>query len=164
MYKIENGEPHRTYDSIKHRVTILNGRAVDEHLTLDDQGFALVHHPTAIGDFYDDAEVRAFYNPEVEQLVKQITRATQVLVFDHNVRYCMEGRVRDLMGGKAEVVLRSRFAFINVWRPIRGPIEEAPLAVCDPRSMRPGDFVPTDLEYRDRTGEMYSVAFNPVHR
>jgi hypothetical protein len=26
------------------------------------------------------------------------------------------------------------------------------------------DFVATDLKYRDRTGEVYSVAFNPGHR
>jgi hypothetical protein len=73
-----------------------------------------------------------------------------VVVFDHSVRCGGKGRngtrapvrfthndytlksgpqrVRDLMGGKAEVLLRSRFAFISVWRPIRGPIEEAPLA------------------------------------
>jgi hypothetical protein len=109
-----------------------------------------------------------------------------VLVFDHNVRYGMEGRkgtrapvrfahddytlksgqqrVRDLIGANAEVLLRSRVAFINVWRPIRGPIEEAPLAVCDARSMRLGDFVPTNLEYRDRMGEVYSLTFNPGHR
>ncbi len=186
MYRIENGEPQRTYESIKHRVTILDSRAINERLTLDNQGFALVHHRTAIGDFYDDAEVRAAYYPEVEQLVKQTTGAAQVLVFDHNVRYGIGGRngtrapvrfahndytlksgpqrVRDLMGAKADVLLRSRFAFINVWRPIRGPIEEAPLAICDARSMRPSDFVPTDREYRDRTGEVYSVAFNPEHR
>ncbi len=87
MYKIENGEPQRAYESIKHRVTILDGRAINERLTLDNQGFALVHHRTAIGDFYDDAEVRAAYYPEVEQLVKQTTGVAQVMVFDHNVRY-----------------------------------------------------------------------------
>lgn len=76
MHKIENGEPHRTYDSIKHRVTILDGRAVNGYLTPDDQGFALLHHPIAIGDFYDEAQVRGVYYPEVEQLVKQTTRAT----------------------------------------------------------------------------------------
>ncbi len=59
---------------------------------------------------------------------------------------------------------KNRFAFINVWRPIRGPVEEAPLAVCDARSMKPADFVATDLRYRDRTGEVYTVAFNPEHR
>lgn len=86
--------------------------------------------------------------------------------FAHNDYILKSGpqRVRDLMGDKAEVLLRNRLAFINVWRPIRGSIEEAPLAVCDARSMRPDDFVPTDLEYRDRTGEVYSVAFNPEHR
>ena len=184
MYK--NGEPQRKYESIKHRVTILDGRAVNENLTLDNQGFALVHHPTAMGDFYDDAGVCAVYYPEVEHLVKQATGATQVLVFDHNVRYGMEGRtgtrapvrfahndytlksgpqrVRDLVGANAEALLKSRLAFINVWRPIRCPIEEAPLAVCDARSMRLSDFVPTNLEYRDRVGEVYSVAFNPGHR
>jgi len=26
------------------------------------------------------------------------------------------------------------------------------------------DFVATDLKYRDRTGEVYSVAYNPEHR
>jgi hypothetical protein len=53
---------------------------------------------------------------------------------------------------------------INVWRPIRGPVQSSPLAVCDARSMTLQDFVAMDLRYRDRTGEVYSVAFNPNHR
>jgi hypothetical protein len=63
MYKTENGTPQRTYHNIKHTMAILNGRAVNERLTLDGQGFALVHHPTATGNFYDEAEVRAVYYP-----------------------------------------------------------------------------------------------------
>ncbi len=51
MYKTENGTPQRTYQNVKHTMAILNGRAVDERLTLDGQGFALVHHPTATGNF-----------------------------------------------------------------------------------------------------------------
>ena len=189
MYKTENGAPQRTYQNIKHLMAILNGRTVDERLTLDDQGFALVRHPTAVVNFYDEAEVRAVYYPEVERLVKQATGAVRVLVFDHNVRcgpMAKEGlngarepvrfahndytaksgpqRVRDLLGDEAEALLKNRVVFINVWRPIRGPVEEAPLAVCDAQSMRLADFVPTDLKYRDRTGEVYSVAFNPEHR
>ena len=30
--------------------------------------------------------------------------------------------------------------------------------------MAPEDLIETDLVYPDRTGEIYSVAFNPVHR
>lgn len=189
MYRTENGTPQRTYHNIKHAVTIMNGRALDERPALDREGFALVWHPTATINFYDEAEVRAVYYPEVERLVKQATGSIRVLVFDHNVRcgpMAKEGvngarepvrfahndytvksgpqRVRDLLGGEAEALLKNRFAFINVWRPIRGPVEEAPLAVCDARSMRQSDFVPTDLQYRDRTGEVYSVSYNPDHR
>jgi len=189
MYKTENGTPQRSYQNIKHAVDILNGRVLEERPALDREGFALVRHPTATIDFYDEAEVRAVYYREVECLVKQATGASRVLVFDHNVRctpmakegingarepvrfahndYTLKSgpqRVRDLLGYEAEALLKNRFAFINVWRPIRGPVEEAPLAVCDARSMRLTDFVPTDLKYRDRTGEVYSVAYNAEHR
>jgi hypothetical protein len=37
--------------------------------------------------------------------------------------------VRDLMGDEAEELLKHRFGEINVWRPIREPVEETPLAV-----------------------------------
>jgi hypothetical protein len=189
MYKTEGGTPQRTYQNVKHMMTILNGRAVNERLTLDGQGFTLMRYPTATVNLYDEDEVRAVYYPEVERLVKGATGAARVLVFDHNVRcgpmakeglngarepvrfahndYTLKSgpqRVRDLMGDEAEALLKNRFVFINVWRPIRGPVEEAPLAVCDAQSMRLADFVPTDLRYRDRTGEVYSVAFNPEHR
>ena len=60
-------------------------------------------------------------------------------------------------------MLRGRFAVINVWKPIRGPVEQAPLAVCDARTIRAEDFVPTDLRYRDRTGEIYSLRWSPTH-
>jgi len=189
MYKTEDGTPQRSYRNIKHVMEILNGRALEERPALDREGFAFVRHPTATVNFYDEAEVRAVYYREVECLVKQATGAARVLVFDHNVRctpmakeglngarepvrfahndYTLKSgpqRVRDLLGSEAEGLLRNRFAFINVWRPIRGPVEEAPLAVCDASSLRPSDFIATDLKYRDRTGEVYSVAYNPEHR
>jgi len=92
--------------------------------------------------------------------------AREPVRFAHNDYTATSGpqRVRDLAGDEAEALLKNRVVFINVWRPIRGPVEEAPLAVCDAQSMRPADFVPTDLKYQDRTGEVYSVAFSPEHR
>jgi len=53
---------------------------------------------------------------------------------------------------------------VNVWRPIGGPVEEFPLAVCDARSIARDDWVPTDLVYPGRLGEVYSVRYNPAHR
>jgi hypothetical protein len=190
MYTPPPGIPERTGRYTKHTVPIHDGRAVLQQITLDQQGFLLTSHETKVRDFYDEQEVRAVYYPEVERLVKDVTGAVKVLVFDHNVRcapmakrgengarepvrvahndYTLRSgpqRVRDLLDAdEAEARLQHRFAVINVWRPIRGPVLEAPLAVCDARSMTLQDFVPMDLKYRDRTGEVYSVAFNPNHR
>jgi hypothetical protein len=72
--------------------------------------------------------------------------------------------VRDLLPEDAEELLRGRVQIINLWRPIRGPVVDAPLAVCDARSVSPDDLVPGDLVYRDRIGETYSVTYNPRHR
>jgi hypothetical protein len=189
LYEPPAGVPVRSRGNIKHEMRIYDGRRVADQLTLDGQGFAFVHHQSKVVNFYDPAEVERVYYPEVAQLVKDVTGAIRVRVFDHNVRcrpmakeglngarepvkfahndYTLKSgpqRVRDLMGDEAEELLKHRFIEINVWRPIRGPVEETPLAVCDAQSMKLDDFVATDLRYRDRNGEVYSVAYNPTHR
>lgn len=190
LYEPPAGVPVRSGTTTKHIVSINNGRPVLDRLSLDSNGFALARHHTAVSNFYDADEVKRVYYPEVERLVKEATGATRVVVFDHNVRcrpmakrgengarepvkfahndYTFKSapqRVRDLLpGAEAEALLQHRYAVINVWRPIRGPVEESPLAVCDARSMELRDFVASDLRYRDRTGEVYSVAYNPKHR
>jgi hypothetical protein len=73
--------------------------------------------------------------------------------------------VRDhLPAEEADRRLKNRFAEINVWRPIRGPIESTPLALCDAGSIEAKDFVPSDLIYRDKIGETYRFTYNPNHR
>jgi hypothetical protein len=135
--------------------------------------------------------VRRIYYAEAERALAEVTGARRVFVFDHTVRRRVLGvddrapgtprqpatrvhvdhtaksgpqRVRDLLGDEAEELLRGRVQVINLWRPIRGPLRDAPLAVCDARSVAPGDLVPSDLVYRDRVGETYGVLFNPQHR
>ncbi|MGR8920221.1 MAG: CmcJ/NvfI family oxidoreductase, partial [Gammaproteobacteria bacterium] len=52
----------------------------------------------------------------------------------------------------------------NVWRPLRGPVQDVPLGICDAASIAPDDFIATDLRYADRTGEIYSVRYSARHR
>jgi hypothetical protein len=171
--------------SRRYTVPIRNGRPVLKELSLDKQGFVLVHNQTAVSNFYDEPEVRAVYYPEVERLVQQATGATKVLVFAHDVRRALKARegekdvrepvaavhndytiksgpqhVRELLApDEAEERLKNRFAEINVWRPIRGPVQSTPLALCDSRSIAQKDLVPTDLKH-----EVYMVTFNSKHR
>jgi hypothetical protein len=180
------GVPWRTGQYLPHTVPIVDGRG--ETLSLDEQGFVLTRHETAVRDFYDEREVKQRYYAEVEALVKQVTGAARVVVFDTTVRsgrveqpggaireparrvhndYTDKSgpqRVRDLLPDEADRLLQRRFAVINVWRPIVGPLLQAPLALCDARSIDPGDLVVTDLKYPNRTGEIQSVTFNPRHR
>src|SRR5205807_7075659 len=67
--------------------------------------------------------------------------ATRVHV-DHTARSGPQ-RVRDLMGDEAEELLKGRVQVINMWRPIRGPLRDAPLAVCDSRTVASDDLVPS---------------------
>src|SRR6266550_7498543 len=40
----------------------------------------------------------------------------------------------------------------------------SPLAVCDSRTVVAEDLVPSDLVYKERVGETYSVRYNPAHQ
>jgi len=174
-----------------HQVPIYDLRGVVPEAALDREGFELLRHTSAVQNFYDEDEVVKQYYPEAERLIAEATGASRVFIFDHTVRRRVHGaddraaglprqpatrvhvdhtaksgpqRVRDFFGDEAEALLRGRVQVINLWRPIRGPLRDAPLAVCDARSVAPRDLVPSDLVYQNRVGETYAVTFNPSHQ
>ncbi|HEU0155022.1 MAG TPA: CmcJ/NvfI family oxidoreductase [Stellaceae bacterium] len=187
-YEPPPGTPLRTGKSIEHRVTIRNARPLTDRLSLDREGFVLLHHRTAVSDFYDEAQIRDVYYPECERVMKEATGAARVVAFDHIVRnkamsekdrtikipakrvhndytaWSSPQRVRDLMGEEAEELLKHRFAINNLWRPIRGPVLESPLTLCDAESLEEENLIASDLKYPDRTGETYSITYNPNQR
>ena len=57
-----------------------------------------------------------------------------------------------------------RYAIVNIWRPLKGPVLDAPLALCDARSVAPAELVASDVHYAARTGEIYLVTYSPRHR
>ena len=185
------GVPRTNTVDDPHLMTIHDARPVAANLSLDREGFELVEYRSAVRDFYDEDELRRVYYPEAERLVAKATGATHVIIFDHTIRRRVPGvedrtataprqpatrvhndytersapqRIRDLMDEEADELLRHRYEFINVWRPIRGPLRDAPLAMCDSRSVSKGDLVALDLIYHDRTGEIYLMQYNPRQR
>jgi hypothetical protein len=183
------GVPARTGAGEEHRVAIRDARRLAAELSLDREGFVLLRHRSAVRDFYDEAEIAAVYYPECERVVREATGAARVVAFDHITRnaamaaiagsgvksparrvhndYTAKSapqRVRDLLGAEAEALLQRRYAVINLWRPIRGPLLDSPLALCDARSLAEENLLPTDLRYPDRTGEIYAITYNPAQR
>lgn len=183
------GVPRTTIVNDPRKVSIHDARPIASTASLDEEGFALLQHRSRARTF-DDEEIRTVYYPEAERLVREITGADRVHIFDHTLRRRIPGaedrrgeqrqpvarvhvdhteksgpqRVRDLLPEEADELLRGRVQIINLWRPIRGPVQDAPLAVCDAQSVKFNDLVPSDLVYPNRVGETYSVLFDPAHR
>jgi hypothetical protein len=193
-----SGRPFESPPRERVPVPVYDCRPIAHELTLDIAGFQLVAHRSAFTDFYVHDRVVAEYYPESVELMKAHTGALDVFIFDHNVRnqtrsdrgehgvrtptdgahndYTMSSgprRIREVLeDNDASHLLGHRAAIINLWRPIVGPVQDHPLAICDARTTNMADFIPTtithyleeDLENPALTGEIYSFKYSDAHR
>ena len=171
------------------RVVIHNGRPHTGDFALERNGFRFVRHDTKMADFFDEAEIKRVYYPEMEALIKAESGAKRVVVFDHTLRtgddamreqlkirevvprvhndyteWSAPQRVRDILPDEADELLKRRFAIVQVWRPIRHPVESSPLAMCDARSISVDDLVISERRYPNRVGQTYAIVYNPNHK
>ncbi|TFK37367.1 hypothetical protein BDQ12DRAFT_157158 [Crucibulum laeve] len=143
-------------------MVIENVRGKEESVTLDTAGFQFFKSPAKHTSFTDDAEIEREYYPESIELIKKLTGATRVVLFDHTVRRRRPGqdgrdpklrqpvslahvdqsiaasvaRVhRHLPPSEVPALLQRRFQIINLWRPISHVALDWPLALCDYRSV-----------------------------
>src|SRR5580700_1478440 len=155
------------------RVVIHNGRPHTNDFALERNGFRFVRHDTKVTDFFDKAE----------------SGAKRVVVFDHTLRtaddelreakkirevvrrvhndyteWSAPQRVRDLVPDEAEELLKRRFAVIQVWRPIRHPVETYPLAIADAQTLSPTDMIVSERRAPGRIGQTYAIKYNPAHK
>ncbi len=178
--------PYREQD-----VTISSMRPIAGDLAIERNGFVLVNRPSAVRDFYDEAEVERVYIPEVERLITDLTGADKVITFGRITRtdrkdaeqgnlpafgahvdygdWTVRQFAIEVLGpDEAEKWLAGRYMLINVWRPIT-VVRRAPLAVCDASTVDAADM--NDSEVRGGLGDPnrptlygFSVSFNPEQR
>jgi hypothetical protein len=160
-----------------------------EPFGLDEHGGSLGNWPTRVRRFTDENHVRERYYPESAEIIQDALGADAVVVYDHNVRrsgsapvhaghrvgrpvrhahtdYTPESaleRLRRELGPRADAGI-SRFVQVNLWRPIKGPVRDAPLALCDGASLAPDALRAVELRYPERTGEIYYLTHQPGQR
>ena len=180
---------HTTGSYERKAMPIRNARPLAASLELDRQGFVLVDHPTRMHDFFDPEELKRVYYAEAVELVKRVSGAMRVVLFDHTLRSGDENerearlirepvlsahndytewsgpqRVRDLLPDEAEALLQRRFAIIQAWRSIAHPIVKNPLTIADARTIAAADLHVSERRYPDRVGQTYRLTYNPAHQ
>ncbi|KAF8901861.1 hypothetical protein CPB84DRAFT_1846577 [Gymnopilus junonius] len=173
------------------KILVEDLRGKEDSVTLDTAGFQYYRHPAKHTSFANDEQIIREYYPESIELIKKLTGASRVELFDHTVRRRRPGEIDDLpdrrqpvsrvhvdQSSKAAVarvhlhmpaadvpkLLEKRFQIINLWRPIHHAAFDWPLALCDYGSIDPNDFFPVTRMYPDRDGETLGVKYNPNHK
>ena len=169
---------------------VQDGRSASPSPSLDVEGFCLVDHSAPVADFYRLEEELDAYEASIRELVISVTGGSEAQVFDHTLRSdsrdvrgerttrepaavihnaytdaSAEKRLRDLLPeAQAERRLGRRYAIVNVWRSIAGPVVNSPLALCDASTLAATDLVASERRAAERVGELELVTYNPAHR
>lgn len=189
MFSPPEGQPMENADYARKSVTIHDARGTAT--SLEHEGYTLRHAPSALDDFHNKEDIVQHYYPEMAQLALSVSGASVAFVFDHLVRKRQPGapqafgriqghrpgaagrvhcdftiasaqrRLQLELGPRAGQV--RRYAILNLWRPIRHPVLDAPLAMCDARTVAANDLIASDIHYPDRTGEIYQLLHNSEH-
>jgi len=80
----KTGDYKRNYESKEKEVVIENLRGKEDSATLDTAGFQLFHCPAKHISFATDEDIYREYYPESIELLKKLTSASRVVLFDHS--------------------------------------------------------------------------------
>ncbi|CEJ80625.1 Putative Methyltransferase-like protein [[Torrubiella] hemipterigena] len=184
--RITNKRPHKPWDFV---VTDVSGD--EEKYSLDGQGFQYCQHESKEQAFTDDKHIEELYYKECEDLIKSVTGARDVHIFNHKVRRGptqwhhlgfnnlanrgpvtrthvdqsydgAERRLRFEKPNDADELVKRRYQIINVWRPIE-PILKDPIAVADSTTVADADLVGAEMTEDGFLGESWVVRHNPRH-
>jgi hypothetical protein len=152
----------------------------DHACSLDREGFTLAAAPTAVRDFCDRDEVLRVYVHEAADLLRDLTGCAATAVLNSPVvrvsdrigerpagttftgdfahadfsaaaaEYMLR---RNLPPDEAAVRLTNRYAVYNVWRAFSGPPQDVPLALCDTRTVAPGDKQYCEITMKSASGD-----------
>ncbi|KAK8013074.1 hypothetical protein PG991_010449 [Apiospora marii] len=102
-------------------ITDVTGR--ESSFTLDGNGFQFVKNVAQEKDFLDDDHIKAVYYPEVEALLKNVTGASKVFIFDHTIRRgAVDSRTGNSEQNPAPVNLRGPVQRVHIDQSYRASL------------------------------------------
>jgi hypothetical protein len=173
-----------------HVMTITDMRPLRAEITIDNNGFALLKHKTAVTDFFDPVQIETVFYPEIIELAKKLNGAVKAIAFgpvarsdDPKIkqgrlpsfgahvdygRRTIEEVTRDTLGADADYWLRKRVVLMNFWRPIKA-VYRTPLALCDASTVLASDLNDSEIRGGLDNPERpplwgYNLSYNPNHK
>ncbi|KAH8769124.1 hypothetical protein F5883DRAFT_65530 [Diaporthe sp. PMI_573] len=173
-------------------VRIQDVRGEEDHYSLQDFGFSFHHWPLShtidntdkinqylkdVGNFvsslFGSDDVRVFeYKfraagmesaPEdLDDKQFEFRKPSDVVHIDQTADSAAH-RIRHHYPDEAEDLLKRRYQFVNVWRPLVDVVTDWPLAVCDSNTLADEDLEACDLVYDNYEGEHYRVKHSNKH-
>ncbi len=179
-----DGEVGRRIDPVHEQTLVtLHDVREGEAPKFASHGLEFVTTPSKVSDFDEDQVFRAVYDPEIDALIKEASGAQEVVIFDHTVRVDDDNirrparhvhgdysatsgpvRLRELLGDDVAAEWeKGHYGIINVWRPIKHPVQTAPLAFADPTTVQKNDWIDIDIIYPNRRGQITGLKRNDEH-
>lgn len=153
----------------------------------------LLHSEMQYSDFDVDAKIRDIYFKELENHLRDYLNASEVKLFRYGIRKrheefpvstgkeyefaqptsishidatlgSTEDEMRKQFGYDDADTIHRRFQWVNVWKPLRGPVNDYPLCFCDASTVERADAEATDMVYSDYFTENLSLRFNEGQR
>jgi len=175
-------------------VRIEDARQRAQAPALDVEGFCLRTHVSGVRDFRNPVEIERVYVEEIRRLLLEVSGAGHV---DVNPRGVLRFGERSPQSGAHDNSRPARFVHVdvsdttalqfyersrphngrrvrrsaqyNVWRVLTPPPQDVPLAVCDARSVTPGQLIAADAVF-DQDGaiafsfEAWLLRYDPAQR
>ncbi|KAK0615125.1 putative CmcJ-like methyltransferase, partial [Bombardia bombarda] len=150
-------------------IRIDNVRGREDEFQIEKQGFTVLkidnelQYKDSINE--SDPEVMA-YLKKMEGVLKEHLKASRVQVF-HGTVYQFDQpttavHIRRQFGDEADALLRKRYQWINFWKPLRGPVNDWPLVLCDSSLVDPRrDLEIADLLYPNLATENSYMYYRP---
>ncbi|WPB07569.1 uncharacterized protein RHO25_012230 [Cercospora beticola] len=174
-------------------LTDVRGRESEFHVHKQGFGVLYLNPMMAYEDYEDKHKVETFYFKQVAEGVRELLGASRVQIFEHVLRKrhaefpiatgepykydqpttrahidmtpAWATAMAEHMNERSGNALPStRFQFINIWKPLRGPIKDWPLALCDASSLDQSDIEAMDVVHSATVIETYLVRPNKHQR
>ncbi|KAM0491756.1 hypothetical protein ACHAP8_010386 [Fusarium lateritium] len=173
---LAKGASYTNTEVDEHMMEITNVRGSESKFNLDKNGFSYISYQPKERPGHDVQSPDHPYMKEMSEFLRnylgakdtrkvgdpEFLQASLYAHVDHSIANC-EWRVQQLMAEKKKE-MPQRWELINIWVPLKGPVQGSPLAVCDYQTVLRDDLIAVDSVFPHRVMEVYHVKYNPSHR